>query len=161
MVQACQAQLDLVERLAGRTNEHAASDLDVAAMLLESAARAAAANVTANLPAIEDEGFSAAVRAELAQRLQVIQSTADRAHERVARAVPRRPEGEGARERARSDSARHGEGQHDDESRRRAADGVDPRHDVDRAKRLVSVRSLVPGGVGVILAGRCVRGLDL
>lgn len=94
MVQACQAQVDLVERLAGRTNEHAASDLDVAAMLLESAARAAAANVSANLPAVEDEGFSAAVRAELAQRLQVIQTTADRAHERVARPAARRPEGE-------------------------------------------------------------------
>ncbi len=93
-VQACHAQIDLVERLAGRTNLHAASDLEVAGLLLESAARAAAANVTINLASIGDEGFASAVTAELDQRLQQIQSTADRTRERVSRGTSRRPEGE-------------------------------------------------------------------
>jgi len=93
-VQTCHAQIDLVERLAGRTNRYVASDLEVAALLLESAARAAAANVTANLGSIGDEGFASAVTAELDQRLQQIQSTADRARERVSKGTPRRPEGE-------------------------------------------------------------------
>lgn len=94
VVQACHAQIDLVERLAGRTNLNVASDLEVAALLLESAARAAAANVTVNLGSIGDDSFAAAISAELDQRLQQIQSTADRVRERVAKGTLRRPEGD-------------------------------------------------------------------
>jgi glutamate formiminotransferase/formiminotetrahydrofolate cyclodeaminase len=84
IVQACHSQIGLVERLAGRTNQNAASDLEVAALLLEAAARAAAANVTINLGAVGDDGFAAAVSAELSQRLQQVQRLADRARERIA-----------------------------------------------------------------------------
>ena len=68
--------MELVDRVAGRTNLNVASDLEVAALLLDSAARAAAANVRANLPSVGDEGYASAVTAELGQRLQQIQSTA-------------------------------------------------------------------------------------
>ena len=94
VVKACHAQVELVERVVGRTNLYVASDLDVAALLLDSAARAAAANVRVNLGSIGDEGFASAVSVELDQRLQQIQSTADRARERVAKGALRRPEGE-------------------------------------------------------------------
>jgi formiminotetrahydrofolate cyclodeaminase len=94
VVKACHAQVELVDRAAGRTNLHVSSDLEVAALLLDSAARAAAASVRANLPSVGDEGYASAVSAELGQRLQQIQSTADRARERVAKGTLRRPEGE-------------------------------------------------------------------
>lgn len=94
VVKACHAQVELVDRVAGRTNLNVASDLEVAALLLDSAARAAAANVRANLPSVGDAGYASAVSAELGQRLQQIQSTADRARERVAKGALRRPEGE-------------------------------------------------------------------
>jgi formiminotetrahydrofolate cyclodeaminase len=93
-VRACQAQVDLVDRCAGRTNLNVASDLEVAALLLESAARAAAANVRVNLPFIGDDGYASAVTAELDQRLQQVQGSADRARERVAKGTLRRPEGD-------------------------------------------------------------------
>lgn len=92
VVQLCHRQMDLVERLAGRSNAAAASDLDVAALLLEAAARGAAANVLVNLPAVEDEGYSAAIIAELDQRLRQVQGAAARTHERVGRGGQRGPE---------------------------------------------------------------------
>ena len=92
IVKACQAQIGLVERLAGRSNLNVASDLEVAAVLLEAAARAGATNVSANLDSIGDEGVASAIRAELSQRLQQIQRDADRARERVAKGALRRPE---------------------------------------------------------------------
>jgi formiminotetrahydrofolate cyclodeaminase len=94
VVQVCHAQVELVERLAGRSNLYVGSDLDVAALLLEAAARSAAANVTVNLDAIGDESYAAAVNAELDQRLQQIQSASDRARERVAKGTLRHPEGD-------------------------------------------------------------------
>jgi formiminotetrahydrofolate cyclodeaminase len=94
VVKACHAQVELVDRLAGRSNRSVASDLDVAALLLDSAARSAAANVRANLGSIGDEGLANALMVELDQRLQQIQSTADRARERVAKGTMRHPEGE-------------------------------------------------------------------
>lgn len=93
-VKACHVQMELVDRCVGRTNLYVASDLEVAALMLDSAARSAAVNVRANLGSIGDEGFASAVTAELDQRLQRIQSTADRARERVAKGTLRRPEGE-------------------------------------------------------------------
>ena len=94
VVRACHAQMELVDRVAGRTNLYVASDLEVAALLLDGAARAAAVNIRANLPSVGDQGYTSAVTAELDQRLQQIQSTADRARERLAKGTLRRPEGE-------------------------------------------------------------------
>ena len=94
VVKACHAQIELVDRVVGRTNLYVASDLEVAALRLDSAARSAAANVRVNLGSIGDEGCANAVTAELDQRLQQIESTADRAIERVAKGALRHPEGE-------------------------------------------------------------------
>lgn len=94
LVRACQAQVELVDRCAGRTNPFVASDLEVAALLLDSAARAAAANVRVNLPSVGDESYAGAVTAELDQRLQQVQGTADRTRERLAKGTMRKPEGE-------------------------------------------------------------------
>lgn len=93
IVRACHAQVGLVERLAGRSNLAVASDLEVAALLLESAARSAATNVHANLSAIGDDAYASAVTAELDQRLQQIRRDVDRARERVATGSLRHPEG--------------------------------------------------------------------
>lgn len=92
VVQECHRLIDLIERLAGRTNANVASDLDVAALLLEAAARGAASNVTANLSAVGDEGYTHAALAELDQRLRQIQSATARTHERVRKGGQRKPE---------------------------------------------------------------------
>lgn len=92
VVHMCHRQLDLVERLAGRTNAAVASDLDVAALLLESAARGAAANVLVNLRAIEDEVFSATTTTELDQRIRQIQGATARTREHLGKGGQRRPE---------------------------------------------------------------------
>jgi formiminotetrahydrofolate cyclodeaminase len=93
VVKACQAQIELVDRVAGRTNLNVASDLEVAVLMLEAAARSAGINVRANLGSTGDAGYASAVAAELDQRLQLIGSSADRARERVSKGVLRRPEG--------------------------------------------------------------------
>jgi formiminotetrahydrofolate cyclodeaminase len=93
IVTLCHKQMESLERLVGRTNVNVASDLEVAALLCEGAARSAASNVRANLPSIGDEGYRSAVVAELDQRLQQIQGAADRARERIAKGGQRQAEG--------------------------------------------------------------------
>lgn len=93
MVRECHGLIDLVERLAGRTNPNASSDLEVASLLLEAAARGAASNVRVNLDAVADPAYADAVRAELDQRLQRVQSACDRTRETIARGVARGVEG--------------------------------------------------------------------
>jgi len=92
VVQLCHELAELVERLAGRTNASVASDLDIAALLLDAAARGAAANAVANLDAVEDVGFSDAVLGELDHRLRQIQKATARTRERVRKAGSRGPE---------------------------------------------------------------------
>ena len=81
VVEACRHQLELVERLVGRTNPHASSDLDCAALLLEAAARAAAANVLVNLPAVGDEAFADEARILVEEHLRHVQSATARTRE--------------------------------------------------------------------------------
>lgn len=58
MVRACLEIAATAERLAGRSNINAASDLSVASLLADAAARAAGANVLVNLAAIHDAEWS-------------------------------------------------------------------------------------------------------
>src|SRR5688572_16143129 len=92
IVQECHALAELDERLAGRINVNAASDLDVAALLIDAAARGAAANAITNLDAVDDSGFADAVLAETDQRIRQIQKATARTREQVRKGRLRRPE---------------------------------------------------------------------
>jgi formiminotetrahydrofolate cyclodeaminase len=92
IVQECHALAELDERLAGRINVNAASDLDVSALLIDAAARGAAANAVINLDAVADSGFADGVLAETDQRLRQIQKATARTREQLRKSRLRRPE---------------------------------------------------------------------
>ena len=73
-VEACREILVEAERLAGRCNMNCSSDLRVAALLTEAAARGAAENVLVNLPSIDDQGWAA----EAAGRVEVLLAEIER-----------------------------------------------------------------------------------
>lgn len=80
VVRKCHALVHEVESLAGRSNLNAASDLDVAALLVQAAARGAAANVIINIPSIEDKRITGAMLSEVESRLHEIDSAVARVH---------------------------------------------------------------------------------
>jgi formiminotetrahydrofolate cyclodeaminase len=92
VLQACARQIDYVERLVGRSNAAAASDLEVAALLIEAAARGAAANVMANLDGIADEVYAAAATEALDRDLRLVADAAARTRELVGSGQDREPE---------------------------------------------------------------------
>ena len=93
LIGECDTLLGVIEQLAGRTNVNVASDLDVAALLLEAAARAAAANVIVNLQSASDQSFVEGTRSEVEGRLRRVAAAASRTRESAYRGdPPRAPE---------------------------------------------------------------------
>lgn len=92
VVRECYAVMDHVDRMAGRSNLGAASDLDVAARLLEAAARGAGANVIVNLSAMGDERLADSMLGELEARTHELVSAVARIASQVRSQGLRAPE---------------------------------------------------------------------
>jgi len=90
-VEACLELVAAAESLVGRSNVNASSDLDVATLLGEAAARGAAANVLINLPSVDDESYSGEATARVMQLLDSVEEIADTVHEGVRSGNPRDP----------------------------------------------------------------------
>ena len=90
-VEACLDLVGAADALAGRSNPNAASDVDVAALLGEAAARGAAANVLINLPATGDPELEGTMTARVTELLAAIEDLASQAHQAVASSATRDP----------------------------------------------------------------------
>lgn len=91
MVEACVELVSLAEALVGRSNVNASSDLNVAALLGEAAARGAAENVIVNLPAIGDEAYASHATSRVKLLLDDVESMAATTREAVLRGDVREP----------------------------------------------------------------------
>jgi len=93
-VRTCQQLMEIAEALAGRSNVNAASDVLVAALLGEAAARGAADNVRINLPSTGDDDYSATMDRQLDEALHDISALASQTREIVLSGRARDPEDE-------------------------------------------------------------------
>jgi glutamate formiminotransferase/formiminotetrahydrofolate cyclodeaminase len=90
-VEACLELVVAAESLVGRSNSNAASDLNVAALLGEAAARGAAENVLVNLPAVGDDEYAATTTARVMGLIDDIRDFVAATHAGVRNGDAREP----------------------------------------------------------------------